>query len=150
MDIFKTLIEKNITITAAESFTGGLFCNELTNTPGVGEIFSGGFVTYSNEMKINILDVDEKTIEQKGSISKEVSLQMAQGAKYITGADLSISFTGNAGPTVLEDKEIGKIYISIIYLEKEKTHNLNLRGTRLEIKQECIKIAKEKIAEIIK
>ncbi len=150
MEVFETLIEKNITITTAESLTGGLFSNELTNTPGISKIFSGGFITYSNEMKINILDVDENIIKQQGAISKEVSLQMAQGAKYITGADLSVSFTGNAGPAILEDKDIGKVFISIIYLEQEKTYNLNLRGTRLEIKQECIKIAKEKIKEIIK
>lgn len=79
--VVKSLIEKNISITAAESLTGGLFQSEITSVPGSSDIFTGGFVTYADAVKTQLLDVPAPLIQQYGVVSYEVAIAMAQSAK---------------------------------------------------------------------
>lgn len=108
--ILSLLVDKNLTIAAAESCTGGLFAKRLTDIPGSSTAFCGGVVAYSNAAKINILGVPEKTIREHGAVSEETALEMAKGARKIFGADIGVSVTGVAGPDSQEGKEVGTIY----------------------------------------
>lgn len=96
--IINKLIEKKITLSVAESCTGGGLGNILTNVPGSSKVFLGGFITYSNEMKENVLGVNPETLKKYGSVSKEVAKEMAENVRKITGSKIGVSITGIAGP----------------------------------------------------
>jgi nicotinamide-nucleotide amidase len=106
------LIEKNLTIATAESCTGGLLADKITNIPGCSTYMKGGIIAYSNDMKTALLGVDRKTIETCGAVSKEVALQMAIGAAKKCGADIGVSATGIAGPGGgTKEKPVGLVWM---------------------------------------
>ena len=112
--VAKTLKDKNLTIACAESCTGGLLASRLTSISGSSSYIKGSIVTYSNEAKMKFLDVDENTLKEKGAVSKEVAMQMAEGVKKAIGSDIGIGITGIAGPTGGTDKKpVGLVYIAI-------------------------------------
>ena len=92
------LAEKELTLAAAESCTGGLLSKRLTDIPGISRSFMGGLVTYSVSSKIALLGIDPALISEKGAVSREVALAMADGARIKLGADIGIGITGLAGP----------------------------------------------------
>ncbi len=96
--IVREMSKRGITLSVAESCTGGGFGNTITDVPGSSEVFIGGITPYSNEMKINILGVSEDTITKHGAVSKQVAKEMAQRVKTLTGSDIGFSITGIAGP----------------------------------------------------
>ena len=107
------LNEQNLTLTAAESLTGGSFQHLITNVSGASNYFKGGIVTYSNDAKTTILRVEKNIIEEFGVVSAECAIEMAKKAQEMFGTDLAISFTGVAGPDKLENKEVGTVWIGI-------------------------------------
>lgn len=112
----KMLIEKNISVSCAESCTGGLFAGALTDIPGISSIFDRGIVTYSNRAKIEELGVKAETLDKFGAVSEETACEMAAGLQKKTGSDLCISVTGIAGPGGgTEEKPVGLVYIGIAY-----------------------------------
>ncbi len=112
----KMLIEKNISVSCAESCTGGLFAGALTDIPGISSIFDRGIVTYSNRAKIEELGVKAETLDKFGAVSEETACEMAEGLQKKTGSDLCISVTGIAGPGGgTEEKPVGLVYIGIAY-----------------------------------
>ncbi len=112
--IGKILIERGLTLAVAESCTGGLISNMLTNIGGSSAYFERGVVSYSNASKVEILKVNEDAILEHGAVSIEVARQMAEGVKSISGTDLGLSTTGIMGPTgATEDKPVGLVYIGI-------------------------------------
>ena len=112
----KLLLEKKITISCAESCTGGLFAGALTDIPGISAVFEQGYVTYSNAVKEAELGVKAETIEQYGVVSPQTAKEMAAGLAEKTGADLCISVTGLAGPDGgTAEKPVGLAYIGIAY-----------------------------------
>ncbi|MFA5638222.1 MAG: competence/damage-inducible protein A [Anaerovoracaceae bacterium] len=110
------LMNNNITISSAESCTGGLFAGKITEIPGISKVFDRGLVTYSNRAKIEELGVSEDTLEKYGAVSKETAEEMADGLKRVSGSDLCIAITGIAGPEggTLE-KPVGLSYIAVNY-----------------------------------
>ncbi len=124
----------NFTIACCESITGGLFAQEITSIAGASKYFSGGFITYTNETKINIVKVKKVTIEKYGAISKECAIEMALNTQKILKTNIAISFTGNAGPSVIENKPIGLIYIGIVINNNVWCEVLNIAGNRREIR----------------
>ena len=96
-------------ITCAESCTGGMLANALTDMPGSSAVFDRGFVTYSNNAKIEMLGVKEKTLEKSGAVSEEVAQEMAKGALDRSLASLAISITGIAGPGSSDFKPEGRV-----------------------------------------
>lgn len=106
------LKEKNLTISAAESLTAGLFQATLGDVPGVSAVFPGGAVTYSNQAKI-ALGVEAATIEKFGAVSDETAAAMAEAARAKFHTDLAVSFTGVAGPDALEGHTAGTVYIGL-------------------------------------
>ena len=107
------LAEKNMTIALAESCTGGLVCDMLTNVPGISAHLERGVVAYSNEAKVEILQVPASTIEKHGAVSPETARAMAEGVRRISGTDIGLSTTGIAGPGgATQEKPLGLIYIA--------------------------------------
>lgn len=110
----KILAESGKTIALAESCTGGLVAKMLTDTPGCGEYFTYGWVTYCNDAKVSQLGVDADLITQHGAVSEPVAAAMASGARKIANSDIGIGITGIAGPTgASEHKPVGVVYIGI-------------------------------------
>ena len=112
--VAKLLKERGLTISLAESCTGGGLANVLTNVSGASAYFERGIVSYSNASKVEILKVLEDTLAEHGAVSLEVARQMAEGVKSISGTDLGISITGIMGPTgATTDKPVGLVYIGL-------------------------------------
>lgn len=134
--IKKYLTEKSLTLSVAESCTGGLLCHYLTMIPGASKFFVGGIVVYSGESK-KILGISDKTIRDYGMISTEVAEEMAEKVRELFRTDYSISTTGNIGPDVLEDKEKGLIYVAVSDKNKALVETFRLKGERMENKEEA-------------
>ncbi|MDO4870403.1 MAG: competence/damage-inducible protein A [Bacillota bacterium] len=108
------LLERGMTISCAESCTGGMFAAALTDIPGISECFDRGLVTYSNKAKIEELGVRPETLETFGAVSQETALEMASGVRSVSGTDIGISVTGVAGPGGgTEEKPVGLAYIGL-------------------------------------
>lgn len=99
----------NVTITAAESCTGGLVAAALTECPGSSAVFEQGFVTYSNGAKISMLGVSQETLKSYGAVSQQVAEEMALGALANSDAGLAVSITGIAGPGGSDHKPEGRV-----------------------------------------
>ena len=136
------LISKNMSIAVAESCTGGLLSSSLTSIPGASSYFNCGFITYSNESKIKMLNVDSQTIELFGAVSERVAYEMAVGAGQHSQSDLAISVTGVAGPSGgTAEKPVGMVCFGF-YVEGEvSTTTRFFSGVRSEIVSESIAFA---------
>ena len=118
--VVKTLTEKKLTLAAAESCTGGLMLKRLTDIPGSSACISGGFVTYNNDMKMNLLGVSKATLDTYGAVSEQTALEMARGARRQSGADIGVGITGIAGPDGgTEAKPVGTVYVAVVCGDKE-------------------------------
>jgi PncC family amidohydrolase len=149
-DVVKKMIERELTVSAAESITGGLISKMITDVDGSSKILKESFVVYSNDSKVSILGVDAGLIDKYGVVSKEVAKDMAVKLKMTTGRDICISTTGNAGPTVCDDKPVGRVYVGINYLDEVKVHELNINGTREDVRNKTAEFIFENIGSIIK
>ncbi|MEH7335555.1 competence/damage-inducible protein A [Neobacillus drentensis] len=130
-ELTKMLKDKKLTITAAESLTGGMFQKEITSVSGASSVFNGGVVCYSNEVKHQVMKVSAETLDKFGAVSEQCALELAENAASIFGADIGISFTGVAGPDELEGKPVGTVYIGIsIKGMPTAVEKLVLAGTR--------------------
>lgn len=108
----KLLVDKNLTIATAESCTGGMLSNEITDIAGSSRYMLGGVVAYSNDVKKNLLGVSQNSLNQYGAVSKAVALQMAKGVAKHLGADIGVSTTGIAGPGGgTEEKPVGLVWM---------------------------------------
>lgn len=117
--VSRLLLEQNLTISTAESCTGGQIASMLTSIPGSSSYFKGGVVAYSNEIKNNILGVKSADLDKFGAVSEQVALQMAEGVRKIMKTDIGIATTGIAGPDGgTEAKPVGTVWVGISY----KTH----------------------------
>lgn len=116
--VMTKLIEKHLTITAAESLTGGQLQAALTSIPGASQAFMGGFVTYANYAKEKLLAIPAEVIAKHGSVSEQTAILMAEQAKQKLGADVGVSLTGVAGPNSLEGQPVGTVWIGIAYRNK--------------------------------
>ena len=127
--VARKLIEKNISVSCAESCTGGLFAEMLTRMPGISEVFDRGFVTYSNRSKINELGVEEATIKKYGAVSLETAIEMARGVREKTGSRLCVSVTGIAGPDGgSEEKPVGLFCVCVIFDGREESAEIRYRN----------------------
>lgn len=145
----KKLISTNTTIATAESITGGLISKMITDVAGSSAILKESFVVYSNEAKVDILGVDTYLIEKYGVVSKEVAYDMCVKLKMLTGRDMCVSTTGNAGPTVCDDKPVGRVYIGINYLDDINVYECNFTGSREEIRNQTATFVFEKIEKLL-
>ncbi|HON86433.1 MAG TPA: CinA family protein [Syntrophorhabdaceae bacterium] len=133
----RVLTERSLKIAVAESCTGGLIANRITDIDGASNYFDAGLITYSNEAKTRFLGVPEDIIREKGAVSSEVAMLMAEGVRAKTGVDIGVSSTGIAGPTGgTKEKPVGTVFIAISSKEGTFVRRLSLKGTRMEIKKQ--------------
>ncbi len=113
----RRLRKRGLTVSTAESCTGGLLASLITDISGATEWFKQGWVVYSNESKMRELGVEKTAFEdgESGAVSHEVAVQMARGARYQSNSDVAISITGIAGPGgATEDKEVGRVHVAVV------------------------------------
>ena len=133
--VLKLLQKKNLTISLAESCTGGLVASRLTDIPGASASLISGVVSYSNESKINILKVKEETIRKYGAVSPQTAEEMAVGAKKLSNTDIGLSITGIAGPDGgSAEKPVGLCYIGIAIGNSVNVQKIMLTGNRNRIR----------------
>jgi nicotinamide-nucleotide amidase len=111
--IGEVLKKRHASLAVAESMTGGLLAQRITSVAGSSEYFLGGFLTYSNKMKTELLGVSEETIQEHGAVSKETAEAMALCARRRTGSTFALSITGEAGPEPSENVPVGTVYIGL-------------------------------------
>ena len=139
--------EKPLTISTAESCTGGMIASKLIEVPGISENFIEGIVSYSNEAKIKRLKVKKETLEKYGAVSEEVAREMLAGLK----TDIGISTTGIAGPGGgSKDKPVGLVYIGIKVKDEVKIFKRELKGDRNKIRQRAMMHALYNLLKILK
>lgn len=106
--------ERQLMLSTAESCTGGLIAGALTEIPGSSAVVDRGFVTYTNEAKVELLGVAQTSLLEFGAVSKETALQMARGALFRSRADVSVAVTGIAGPTGgTDEKPVGLVHLAL-------------------------------------
>lgn len=149
-ELAQLLIQRNISISSVESFTVGGFAKTIGRISGISAVYRGTLVSYQTRIKRDVLHIDEKIIDQFGVVSKEVAGLMAIQGQKMFDSDVCISFTGNAGPSAMEGKPVGLIYIGIAYGENIYTFCYRLSDSRDDIQKQAILIGIEKILEILK
>lgn len=129
------LAGQNVTLATAESCTGGLIASLLTDISGSSRYFKGGVVSYTNEIKAQVLGVKQETLNKFTAISSETAYEMAAGIQKLMKTDFAISVTGNAGPNPSEGKEVGLVYFGLAVKNKIVTIEKHFNGTRDENKE---------------
>lgn len=129
-DVVAELARRGKKLATAESCTGGLISERITRVSGSSAVFDCGVCSYANAIKSKVLGVEEETLAVLGAVSEEVAIQMAEGVKKLSGADIAVSTTGIAGPTGgTEDKPVGLVYMGICTSEAAYAVKLMLGGT---------------------
>jgi len=133
---------KGYTLACAESCTGGLIAAALTDISGSSAVFTHGFITYANQAKITILGVSREDLEKFGAVSETVARQMAEGARRVSGANMSVATTGIAGPSGgTAQKPVGLVFVAVATPEKTLVKELRLQGNRQEIRAQTVEYA---------
>lgn len=135
------LKEKGWSVATAESCTGGLVSHMISRVAGASQVFRGGIVSYTNEIKQKHLQIPEEVLNRYGAVSEETARMMAAHVRQSFDADFGLSITGVAGPTQQEEKPIGLIYMGIASHNKEKVIPLHLMGERQVIQERAAKLA---------
>ncbi len=137
--VLEELHARGATLALAESCTGGLLANAFTDIPGASEIFLGGVVSYSNDAKVQLLDVPEIILAQHGAVSAETALAMATGAAERIGADYALSITGLAGPAGgTAELPIGTVFLGYTSPNGAWSHKVHYSGDRLTVKARAV------------
>ena len=137
--ILNKLILQNISISTAESCTGGLLAYNFVKNIDSSKVFKGGFITYSNEMKIKELKVKKGSLKKNGAVSYQVAEEMVEGLYKKNKTKICISTTGIAGPGgSTQNKPVGLVYIGIRFNKKKIIIKKNFKGTRIQIQKKCV------------
>ncbi|MDC3270258.1 nicotinamide-nucleotide amidohydrolase family protein [Alphaproteobacteria bacterium] len=130
---------KNISVSTAESCTGGLLAYNFVKNADSSKVFKGGYITYSNEMKIKELKVKKVSLKKNGAVSYQVAEEMVEGLYKRNKTKICISTTGIAGPGgSTQSKPVGLIYIAIRINKKKIIIKKNFKGTRIQIQKKCV------------
>lgn len=137
--VIEALKQRGWMVATAESCTGGLCAKVLTDVPGASQVFCGGVVSYTNEVKMRLLGVKEETLRRFGAVSAETAKEMAEGVRRITGADAALSVTGVAGPESDEmGNVVGTVFIAFASEEETVSERLRLNGDREKIRTQSV------------
>ena len=132
--VSKTLREKGLAISCAESLTGGMVADLFVTLEGASDVFCGGVVTYTDEVKTKVLGVDSKLLQEHTAYDPEVAVQMAVSVREMFGTDYAISTTGVAGPGSDRDVPAGKGYIAVARRDEVFVEELNCEGGRNDVR----------------
>ena len=137
--VHQALRSVGATVATAESLTGGRLAAALTETPGASETYLGGVVTYATELKVALLGVEERLVEQFGVVSPECARAMATGVRALTGATYGLATTGVAGPAEQEGKPAGTVFVGIAGPGPAEAVALELAGRRQQIQERTVR-----------
>ncbi|UCZ51658.1 competence/damage-inducible protein A [Bacillus shivajii] len=126
-------------LSSAESLTGGSFSTELTSLDGASNFFKGGFITYTNEQKHELLGISNELLNKYGAISHECAEALAKQVRLQTGSNVGLSFTGVAGPKEAEGKQPGLVYVGLSTEDELVSYELRLAGSRSNIRERSVK-----------
>ena len=144
--VVQALIEKGLTVAIAESCTGGLVSASLVDVPGASKVFLEGQITYSDAAKIRNLGVSRDTLIHYGAVSEEVAREMAEGLRRTSGADITISTTGLAGPDGgTAKKPVGLVYVGCATKNGVMVEEFHLEGDRTGIRSQTTILALDTI-----
>ncbi len=138
MVVVRLLKKYELTVTTAESCTGGMLAARIVNVPGASEVFRQGLVTYSNKAKRRLLDVNKATLKKYGAVSKETVKEMATGGVFASDADACVAVTGIAGPDSEEDKPVGLVYIGCCMKDKVEVEKYQFKGNRQKVREQAV------------
>ena len=146
----KLFINKGRTLGSVESFTGGLFANNVTSVSGASNYFKGSLVTYATEEKESLLGISEDLVKKYGVVSKEIAIEMAKRGCKVLNVDYCVSFTGNAGPLAMEGKPVGLIFVGVSNGKDSIYEERILEGTREEIRDKSVILALDLLKDFVK
>ncbi|MBO5715631.1 MAG: competence/damage-inducible protein A [Clostridia bacterium] len=149
--VVEKLKEKKSTLSVAESCTGGYLGKRITDIAGASNVFAGGFITYSNKAKIDLLGVNPKTLELHSAVSSEVAIEMAVGARERLDTDIAVSITGEAGPNPdpTTNKDVGTVFIGVA--TRDTSYSVKLTVSRQRDREYIRKVATSRaMREIVK
>lgn len=150
-ELVKALADKKMTVSTAESCTGGLISKLITDVSGSSDVFGYGFVTYANEAKMKILGVWDEALSQYGAVSRPVAVLMSRGARRVSKSDMAVSVTGIAGPGGgTAEKPVGLVYISLSTPDGTICRKCNFSGTRDEVRRQTAEFALNLALEYLK
>ena len=145
IEIFR---EKGLSLALAESCTGGMIAETITNVAGASDIFYGSAVTYVNSAKEHILGVAHETLEKHGAVSSECAEEMACGARRVYGADVAMSVTGIAGPGGgSEGKPVGTVWFGLATKDGAETFRRRFDGDRAAVRRQTVEEVLHRLAE---
>ena len=137
--VVRLLTKYDLTVTTAESCTGGLLAGRLVNVPGASEVFRQGFITYSNKAKRKQLDVSKTTLRKYGAVSEQTAKEMATGGVFATDADICIAVTGVAGPDGgTPEKPVGLVYIACYMKDSVQVEEYHFNGNREKVREQTV------------
>ncbi|NJQ03860.1 CinA family protein [Streptomyces zingiberis] len=140
-----------LSISTAESLTGGLLGAAVTGTPGASAYYLGGAVTYATAAKASVLAVGEETLAARGPVSAETAEQMASGARELFGSSLAVSTTGVAGPAAQDGKPVGLVYLGLADAERVFSREFRSGGTtREEVRRDTVAAALALVIEYLR
>jgi len=148
-DVHELFVEKGLTLTVAESCTGGLINHLLTERPGASMFLEAGLVAYSVESKHRLLNIKRSLVKKYGIISEEAAQVMAEGALELTDADVALAVTGNLGPDAWEGKEVGLVFAAVSHGDSTVSRGFLFEGLRGDIKQQAALAALKLLYEVV-
>ena len=140
--VVELLVANELTVTCAESCTGGMLSARLINVPGVSEVYKSGYVTYSNKAKRKLLGVKKSTLEKYGAVSPQTAEEMAKGLAFVSKGDVAVGITGLAGPDGgTEKKPVGLVYIACSVKGEVTVREYHFSGNRQTIREATVSAA---------
>ena len=148
--LVQTLAEMGLTISTAESCTGGMVASAIVDIAGASQVYNEGFITYSNEAKMKYLNVSEETLEKHGAVSEEVVREMAIGCRTATLSDLAVGTSRDAGPGGGSlEKPVGLVYVACAYKDIVESRSFKFDGDRTHIRKQATKEAIEMVMDLL-
>ena len=148
--VIDLLVANHLTVSTAESCTGGLVSARLINVPGASEVFKAGYVSYSNKIKRKLIGVKRSSLEKHGAVSSVVAKEMAKGAAMLSKADVVVSVTGIAGPDGgSAEKPVGLVYIGCQVKGETTVKEYHFKGDRNKIREASVSAALSLMRECI-
>lgn len=139
MAVVRLLKKYELTVTTAESCTGGLLAGRLINVPGTSDVFRQGFITYSNKAKRKLLDVNKATLKKYGAVSPETAKEMATGGAFAADSDICVAVTGIAGPDGgTEEKPVGLVYMACYINGQVTVEEYHFKGNRNKVREQSV------------
>ncbi len=150
-EVVRLLAQRHLTVTTAESCTGGLIAGTLVNAAGASDVLNEGYITYSNEAKERLVGVKHETLEKYGAVSARTAEEMAEGAARAARSDAALSATGIAGPGGgTREKPVGLVYIGCFLSGQTVVKECRFRGNRKENREQTVTAALSMLREALR